>query len=173
VSRIQRRCSVKVVVAYVSRTGNTKKVAESIYEGIDGEKEILRTEEIDDLRGYDLIFFGFPIEGYGPPGEAKDFLEKHCEGKKVALFVTHAAPEGYELLKEWLANCWQAAARSAVAGTFNCQGDLSDDMRQKMLKHDDPMVRYWAEVSEPKGNPDPRRLERARVFAKEMIQKMF
>lgn len=163
---------MKVVVAYMSRTGNTKKVAESIYEEIGGEKEILRAEEIDDLEGYDFVFFGFPIEGYGPSKEAREFLEKHCEGKRVALFVTHAAPEGFELLQKWLAACREAAAGSEVMGMFNCQGDLSENMRQLMLKHDDPTVRHYAEVSEPRGNPDAARLKRARVFAREIMQEM-
>lgn len=163
---------MKVVVAYISRTGNTKKVAESIYEEISGEKEILPAEEVDDLQGYDLVFFGFPVEGYGPPEEARNFLEKHCQDERVALFVTHAAPEGYELLDVWLAHCRQAAARSEVVGMFNCQGDLADDLRERMLKHDNPTVRFWAEKSEPKGNPDATRLEKARAFAREVMQGM-
>ncbi len=163
---------MKVVVGYMSRTGNTKKVAEAIFQEIGGEKEIQRAEEIDDLESYDLVFFGFPIEGYGPSKEARDFLDKRCAGKNVALFVTHAAPEGSEILEKWLANCREAAAGSKLVGMFNCQGDLSEDMRQMMSKHDDPMVRRWAELSVPQGNPDAARLARARVFARETIQKM-
>jgi flavodoxin len=163
---------VKVIVGYVSRTGNTRKVAEAIYEEIEGEKEIHPAEDIDDLEGYDLTFFGFPVEGYGPPKEARDFLEKCCKGRKVALFITHAAPEGYGLLQEWLGECRKAAEGAQVVGMFDCQGDLAENMRQMMLKHDSPMVRRWAEVSKPQGNPNAARLEKARVFARETIQKI-
>lgn len=160
---------MKVLVAYVSRTGNTKKVAEAILQEIEGEKEIKQLGEIENIEGYDIAFVGFPIEEYGPAGEAKNFLQKHCRGKKVALFTTHAAPEGFEPLQGWLANCKEAAAGAQLLGMFNCQGDLAESMRQAMLKHEDPKIRRWAELSVPKGNPDATRLERARVFARETM----
>jgi flavodoxin len=57
---------MKVLVAYMSRTGNTKKVAEAIYDAISQPKEIKRVEDVTSLEGYDLSFLGFPIHGFGP-----------------------------------------------------------------------------------------------------------
>ena len=85
---------MKVLVAYKSSTGNTKKVAEAIYSEITGEKELKRIEDVQDIGIYDLSFLGFPTHQFGPDKKTKEFLEKQCTGgRKVALFVTHCAPE--------------------------------------------------------------------------------
>ena len=47
---------MKVLVAYKSVTGNTKKVAEAIFNEIEGEKEIKNLKEIKGIEGYDLAF---------------------------------------------------------------------------------------------------------------------
>ena len=45
---------MKTLVTYMSQTGNTKKIAEAIYETISGEKEIKQLKEIDSLEDYDF-----------------------------------------------------------------------------------------------------------------------
>jgi flavodoxin len=82
---------MKVLVAYRSQTGNTRKVAGAIYGETSAPKEIKRVEEVASLEGYDFAFLGFPIEWFGPGEKAKQFLEKHAKGKTVALFITHAS----------------------------------------------------------------------------------
>ena len=116
---------MNVLVAYISLTGNTKKIAEAIFQEIQEEKEIKKLDEIDGLEGYDLAFVGFPIHGFGAPEDEKSFLEKHCRGKKIALFVTHGAPEHSGELEPWLAECKKAAAGANVIDMFNCQGELA------------------------------------------------
>jgi menaquinone-dependent protoporphyrinogen IX oxidase len=74
----------------MSKTGNTKKVAEAIYDDINGEKEIKEVKDVKSLEGYDLTFVGFPIHVYGPDKKTKEFLEKQCRGKKLlCLLHTH------------------------------------------------------------------------------------
>ena len=90
---------MKVLVAYMSQTGNTKKVAETIFQEIQVEKEIKELDDIDTLEGYDLTFVGFPIISFGVPKKAQKFFEKHAKGKKVALFITHGSPEYSEFLQ--------------------------------------------------------------------------
>ena len=51
---------------YMSQTGNTKKIAEAIYDAIPQPKEIKRVEEVTSLEGYDLSFLGFPTLRFGP-----------------------------------------------------------------------------------------------------------
>ena len=53
---------MKTLVAYFSQTGNTKKVAESMFDVIQGEKEIKELSEVENVDGYDLLFVGFPID---------------------------------------------------------------------------------------------------------------
>jgi flavodoxin len=163
--------TVKVLVAYVSRTGNTKKVAEAIFKEIKDTKEIKDLEQVDSLEGYDLAFIGFPIEAYGPTKQAVAFLEKHGAGKKIALFITHAAPEDDERVKEWIESCKAAAASAKLVGTFDCQGELGEQVADFMLKSGDDNLVAWAkERPTTMGQPDSTRLKRAGAWAKEVMQ---
>lgn len=162
---------MKVSIVYFTRSGNTKKVAEAIFEQIESEKEMKKLDELDSLEGYDLAFVGFPIEGFGPPQIAKTFLENKCAGKKVALFITHSAPEESEYLKDWLSKCKDAAKGTDLVGLFNCQGDLAQNVKEMMMKHEDPQIRAWGEMAVPEGKPDKIRLDRATAFAREIMEK--
>jgi flavodoxin len=160
---------MKTLVAYFSQTGNTKRVAKAIFEELPGEKEIKELPEIEDASGYDLLFVGFPIHGYGPAKPGADFLANRCQGRPVALFVTHAAPEYSEPLKEWLQNCKDAASGTQLKGMFNCQGELSESIAEHMLKSGDPNLETWAKGPPSTiGQPDKSRLEKARAFVHEM-----
>jgi len=161
---------MKVLVAYLSQTGNTGRVAEAIYDEIEADKEIRQLSEIPDLDGYDLVFFGFPVQAYGPAQPAREFLDRNSTGKNIALFVTHAAAEDQEELPAWLAKCREAAAGANILGLFNCRGELAQSTADLMLKSGDPKLEAWAqERLETIGQPDAERLERARAFARETM----
>jgi flavodoxin len=90
---------VRVIVVYESKFGNTRRVAETIIEGID---EVERVEaalrepgqvEPAELLGYDLILIGSPNH-YGAPTEGvKGFIdglgEIGLEGGRGAVFDTY------------------------------------------------------------------------------------
>ena len=62
---------MKVLVTYYSDTGNTEKVAQAIYEGIQkAEKEILPIQETGNVEEYDLILCGFPVHASSVPQKA-------------------------------------------------------------------------------------------------------
>ncbi len=164
---------MKVLVTYMSQTGNTKKVAEAIFQEIKGKKEIKPMQEVVSLAGYDLAFVGFPIQASGPAGDAKGFLEQHVKGKNVALFTTHAAPEDKPELKEWLDGCKAAAAGANLLGVFNCRGEMSQALTDFMLNSGDPgLVERGKKRSETLGQPDAMRLKKARNFAREIMKKV-
>jgi len=165
---------MKVLVAYMSQTGNTKKVAEAIYGAIPAPKEIKRVEEVTSLEDYSLSFLGFPMEWFGPNEKAKQFLENYTKGKTIALFITHASQEeGGAVLEGWLEKFKQAASNANLIGLFNCQGQLSQQIKQYMSSHSNPDYRRWAEGDTSQGQPDATRLERARRFAAEIIKVKF
>lgn len=164
---------MKVLIAYMSISGNNKKIAEAIYQEIQEEKEIKELNEIDDLEGYDLAFVGFPMHGFGAPEEAKGFLEKHCRDKKIVLFVTHGAPEDSGDLQPCLAKCRETAAGANVIDMFNCQGELSQYVMDELLKNDNPRYRAYGEAGpSTRGQPDAARVERARNFAREVMDRI-
>jgi flavodoxin len=163
---------MKVMVTYLSQTGNTKKVAEAIFQEIKGKKEIKPMAEVSSLDGYDLAFVGFPIQAAQPAAEAKSFLEQHSKGKNIAIFVTHATPEDHLEVKECLKACGAAAIGANVLGVFGCQGELSEVVADFMMKSGDPgMVEAGKKRSLTVGLPDAARLKRARTFAREIMKR--
>jgi flavodoxin len=164
---------MNVLVTYYTQTGNTKKVAEAIYGEIAEAKEIKELAAVESLEAHDLSFIGLPIMAFGPAKPAKEFLAAHAAGKKVALFVTHASPEDSEPLQGWLAACKEAAADTDLVGVFHCQGELAESIADLLAKSDDPQIRAFADGrSETLGQPDETRLERARAFAREILEKV-
>ena len=163
---------MKVIVTYMSQTGNTKKVAEAIFQEIKGKKEIKPMEEVSSLEGYDLAFVGSPMQASGMAGDAKSFLEQHSKGKDIALFITHASPEHEPQLKEWLRNCKAAAAGANLLGVFDCQGEMSQALADFMVNSGDPTLVEWGKKrSETVGQPDAASLKKARTFAREIMKK--
>ncbi|MFB0563605.1 MAG: flavodoxin family protein [Candidatus Lokiarchaeia archaeon] len=163
---------MKVLVIYWTQTGNTKKIAEAIYQEIKEKKEIKKLDQVDNLEGYDLTFVGFPINAFGPAAKAKKFLEENAKGKNIALFITHAAPEDMEELQEWLARCKELAAEANLVGFFDCQGELSEQIANILKKQEDQKLRSFGEMRDQTlGQPDASRVERARVFARETMKK--
>ena len=161
----------RVLIAYQSQTGNTKKVAEAIYRVIPEPKEIKPLKKVKSLDDYDLVFLGFPIHGSGPNMKAKEFLENITRGKKMALFITHAAPEEAPEIPESLQKFKDAAAGAEIMDVFHCQGQLSGFVKTIMRIVPDPKLRMWAKMDSSKGQPDKSRLEKAGVFASKVMEK--
>ena len=90
----------KVLVAYVSRTGNTEKMAEYIAEGIRfsgaAAPEVKKIKEIKnakDLAGYDGYIFGCPTYHKDMTSGMKTFLflaeKAELSGKLGGAFASH------------------------------------------------------------------------------------
>jgi flavodoxin len=164
---------VKALVAYHSLTGKTAKVARAIFDALPQEKELAELGDLGGLEGYGVYFIGFPIHGNRPAKEASRFLEAHAEGRPVALFTTHATPEGSPDVTTILQNCTHAAAGARVLGIFNCQGELADEVMERLIKGNHPYGRLYAEQGNfTKGQPDASRLERAGAFARHIMERI-
>lgn len=159
-------------MAYISETGNTKKVAQAIYDEVPGEKDMMPICDVPDSSVYDLIFMGFPVHQFGPDRKAMMRMKQHCvPGRKVALFVTHAAPESEPELQEWLDKFKEAASGAEMVGFFDCQGQMSLPVKMVLRLSRDKKLREWARIDSSKGQPDDSRISKAREFAREVLQK--
>jgi flavodoxin len=164
---------MKSAVVYFSQSGQTRKVADAIAAALPGEVVIGAMKDQPSLDGCDIVFAGMPVVQFGAPQPVKDYLQAHCAGRPVALFVTHAAPEGMDGLDQWLANCSTAAAGAEIVGMFDCQGELAEPVRAAMAASDDPMLRQFAALGDVAvGQPDEARLTRAAEFAREMAARL-
>jgi len=121
--REARRAGSRTLVAYFSRSGNTRVVAGLIHRALGAElfeirpagpypEDYLETVErarqerdggyepaletnVSSMAGYDTVFLGFPIWGETTPPIIRAFLSAHdLSGKTLVPFVTHG---GYGL----------------------------------------------------------------------------
>jgi flavodoxin len=110
--------SGKVLIVYLSRTNNTKAIAEIIHKNVGGRivalelitpypenyraivQQVVRENEsgylpplktkIDNIQQYDIVFVGFPTWGMKLPPPMKSFLYQHdLSGKTVIPFNTN------------------------------------------------------------------------------------
>ena len=165
---------MRTLVTYVSNTGNTRKVADAIFEELPQEKEIKEVSGVTEgLEGYDLIFVGFPINAFGPNPRAREFLEKHTAGSRIAIFITHGAPDEHDDVQTWMEKARHAASGAEVVGVFNCQGEVDPAVVDFLLKSDDPKLREFGEAAPlTKGQPDESRLQKARAFARKVVDNL-
>ena len=161
---------MNVLVAYMSRTGNTQKICEAIFDEIVTEKTLKRIEDVDSLEGYDVTFLGLPIEMLGPNDTAKAFLQTKTTRKKIALVLTHGAPENAPTLRPWIQKFKDAACDANVLGVFNCQGQMAETIINMLLNHPDPKAQKWGEEYIPNELPDASSAEKARAFARDIMK---
>jgi len=155
---------------YLSKTGNTKKVAEAIYETLKDEKRIKPIADIteDEIKNADLIFIGFPVYSHTVPYKAEVFIKKIPPRKKIALFSTHGSISGTRLSREALEYAVTLAGNLNVLGTFSCRGEVSMEALETLLNS--PEHNAWAEMAPTaKNHPDKSDLEDARAFTRWII----
>ena len=156
---------MKVLVTYYSETGNTEKVAQAIYEGIEkAEKHLLPVQEATDIGAHDLIFCGFPVHASSVPGKAQPFLKSIPEGKMVAIFATHGSLRGGQLATTAFDYAVSLASGAKVIGTFGCRGKVKSSLLEQLMKR--PEHKAWAEEARSAAShPDDADVEDAKDFA--------
>jgi flavodoxin len=83
----------KILIAYFSLTGNTKKIAETIHDTVEGDKTIKPVDDVQEVEDYTLIFIGFPVHSHSVPFKTESLLKRIPAGKKVALFSTRESAQ--------------------------------------------------------------------------------
>jgi len=155
----------KILVTYISWTGNTKKVADAIFETLGGDKTIKTLDEAQNFDEYDLIFIGFPVHSHSVPFKTEELIKRIPPGKKIALFSTHGSLTGSRLSREALEHASILATSSKILGTFTCRGKVSLQALEVLSKS--PEHKAWVEMAaSAQTHPDEHDLEDARSFAK-------
>jgi flavodoxin len=87
---------MKPCVLYVSRTGNTRRLAEAISELLEAPIFDITKSEPAVADDYDLLVIGTPVMGLQPAPEATAFIKqmRSGEGKKAIVFCTYAIAKG-------------------------------------------------------------------------------
>jgi flavodoxin len=88
---------MKTGIFYISRTGNTKRLAEAISEMLKAPIfNIAEGAEASIANDFDLLIIGTPVMGLGPAPEVRTFIKRLPTGqdKKTILFCTYAIKQG-------------------------------------------------------------------------------
>ena len=138
----------KILIAYYSKTGNTKRAAEEIakmtggtlhrivpqktypdsyfatvavakWESLKGEKPAL-ADKVEGIGSYDKILVGFPIWWFGCPQLIKTFMQSYdFDGKKVYPFCTHGGSGPKNSTRDIKAICPGADVKDCFDATKN------------------------------------------------------
>ena len=165
--------SKKVLIVYLSRTNNTKAIAEIIYKNIGGTlvalelekpypenysatvQQVVRENEtgylpplktkIDSIAYYDLIFVGFPTWDMKMPPPMKSFLKQYdLSGKTVVPFNTNA---GYGTGSSF-ETVKELCPNSTVLEGFEIRGGIERDgvllaIKDQKRKEAETKVKEW------------------------------
>ena len=163
----------KVLIVYLSRTNNTKAIAEIIHKNMGGTLVALELEKpypenyqatvqqvmnenetgylpplktkIDSIQNYDVVFVGFPTWGMKLPPPMKSFLNQYdLSGKTVIPFNTNA---GYGIGSSF-ATVKELCKSSEVLEGFTMQGGMERDgvyfvIKGEKRKEAETKVRRW------------------------------
>lgn len=162
---------MKVLIAYQSDTGNTRKLAQAIEAGLPHAETTLG--HVDDVLNddtFDLVFLGFPVRAHSVPRKSSAWLQKQPEGTRIALFATHGSLRGGELAVTAFYHAFGQAQGKRILGTFGCQGAVRDSVIE--MARSNPLHRSWAEEAQGAiGHPDTADLDDAKAFARQMLAK--
>lgn len=125
----------KTLVTYSSLTGNTKMVAESIFEVIEGEKDLVSLNDIAtvDINNYDTFIVGYWVDKGSADGRAKRFF-KQLSGKKVIPFGTLGADPDSDHGRKVHERVAKLCEGNTVLGSYLCRGKIDPKLVEKMGK---------------------------------------
>ncbi|MBM3860988.1 MAG: hypothetical protein FJ395_15260 [Verrucomicrobia bacterium] len=156
---------MNILVTYFSQTGNTKKIAEAIYENLPKEKTLKPVDEVKELDDYEIIFIGFPVHSHSVPYKIESLLNRIPKGKQIALFSTHGSLTGCRLSREALEHAVATAAKAKVLGTFCCRGKVSHAGMEALGRS--PEHQAWIEMAaSAQMHPNQADLQEAGHFAR-------
>jgi flavodoxin len=149
----------KILIVYLSRTNNTKTIAEIIHRNVGGTlvalvlekpypedyratvEQVVRENEtgylpplktkIDSIQNYDVVFVGFPTWGMKLPPPMKSFLHQYeLTGKTVIPFNTN---DGYGI-----GSCFETVKElcpnSKIVEGFTIKGGVESDGQSRLSK---------------------------------------
>jgi len=153
--------SDKVLIVYLSRTNNTKTIAEIIYKNAGGTLVALELEKpypenyqatvqqvvkenetgylpplktkIDSIQTYDVVFVGFPTWGMKLPPPMKSFLKQYdLSGKTIVPFNTN---DGYGIGSSF-DTVKELCPKSKILEGFSIKGGTESDGRSRLSKEE-------------------------------------
>ena len=149
----------KVLIVYLSRTNNTKTIAEIIHKNVGGTlvalelekpypenymatvQQVVRENEtgylpplktkIDGIQNYEVVFVGFPTWGMKLPPPMKSFLKQYdLSGKTIVPFNTN---DGYGIGSSF-ETVKELCPNSKMLEGFTTKGGMDSDGQPRLMK---------------------------------------
>jgi len=149
---------MKSLVVYSSQSGNTLKLAHTIYAALPGEKEMMTVGDAPQPEGYDCIAVGFWLQAGKPDAKAAAYLQK-INNTPLFLFATHGAAADSAHAQNAMAYAQSLVPDANVLGTFNCQGEVNPKVLEK-IRNKDPQPPWVGDAGDAVGHPDAEDLGR-------------
>lgn len=144
---------MKSLIVYSSKTGNTKKLADAVYESIAGEKDIYAVDKAPDPGNYDFIAAGFWLMAGKPDPESMEYLKRINGDQSVFLFATHGAAAGSDHAKKAIDHAGTLVPAGAVKGAFSCEGKVDPKVMEKIRAKENP-PEWLGHAPAAEGHPD-------------------
>jgi flavodoxin len=159
---------MKSLVLYSSQSGNTKKLADSIYATLPSDKKISPIDKAPGLLSdFDFIAVGFWFQGGKPDPKTARFLPQ-LKNIKIFLFATHGAAKGSVHAQQGMAAAKELAAGATVVGTFSCQGEVNPKVLETAAAK--PEKPPWLhDAPGAIGHPDQNDLSELRQLIAELV----
>lgn len=181
---------MRILVAYLSETGNTEQVARAIGEAVSSQGHLVDLRAAGEvaaqaLNGYDLVYLGSACHDTDLARPVQRLLSEIDDAPpfRLAGFVTHATEmpdqEGRarELYERWAGNCVRTFRRACAGkqipflGYFHCQGAPSAPIEafvhRAILTDQHEWEAYLAQV---RAHPTAEDLQRAREYARQVLE---
>ena len=163
---------MSLLVVYSSRTGNTRKVAESALEALPGKVVVAPVEDAPAPDGHKAVAVGFWVDRGGPDKAALQYMQG-LKGRKVAAFGTLGADPGSPHAQDVLQRTSELLQENELLGLFLCQGRVDPAVVEVMQrsKHHPMTEERVANLREAERHPDDADLENARKFFRTLYDK--
>lgn len=144
---------MKILITYSSQSGNTKKLAETAFEHLEGDKEIVSIDNAPSADQYNLVVLGFWFQAGKPDPKSAKYLEACGSNANLFLMATHGAAKGSDHAKAGMAAAVELTNGSKIMGTFSCQGQVNPKVLEKVRQKEHPPV-WIDDTDEAVGHPD-------------------
>jgi len=144
---------MKALVVYSTKTKNTLKLAEALYDTIRYRKELKSIDDKPNPEDYGFIAVGFWVKNSKPDPATMEFLPTIRDGQEVFLFATHASARDSEPIRNAMKIARKLIKKGRILGTFGCQGEISPEMMEKIAAQDKKPA-WFADAPAAKGHPD-------------------
>lgn len=166
---------MKFLIAYSSRTGNTKKIAEALASTAPEGSLLSRVEDHPNGDDYDVIFAGYWLDRGAPDGNAKTFL-RSLHGKRIVLFETLGASPTSEHAYAAFANAGKFLTEdNQILGVLAFQGAVDPALIEMMKKMPPGSAHHSAEMEaathEAAKHPNKEDLAAAAAYMKAFVEK--